>query len=198
MTPDSIKIFVDAFSRLPGLGPRAATRLAFFITAQNPHIKENLAYALTNLDQIDTCPKCQFVKNIGRDCPICSDTRRDTQTIVIVEKPTNLITIEKSGEHKGMYLVLGELPNTGLLDEKQKQLLNQLKNRIQKDHEGSIKEIIVAASHSTLGDILFNAIKKELADHAENITRLGRGIPTGGDIEFADPETLRDALRRRL
>ena len=125
MTPDSIKNFVDAFSRLPGLGPRAATRMAFFITSQNSHTKESLKNALTNLDKIDTCQKCQFIKNTSMECSICSDTRRDQQTIAIVEKPTNLLTIEKSGEHKGTYLVLGEIPNTGLLDEKQKAILNQ-------------------------------------------------------------------------
>ena len=107
------------------------------------------------------------------------------------------MSLEKTGTFKGHYLVLGELAEHGSLTSGQKLRLQHLKERIKKDLKGKTREIVLALSSTTFGDFTASLIRREFRDVAEKITRLGRGIPTGGEIEFADEETLRSALERR-
>ncbi len=106
------------------------------------------------------------------------------------------MSIEKTGKFKGRYLIIGDLAKTGLLESEQKLRLNNLKNWIKKEL-GEAEEIIIALNPTTYGDLNAKVLEKELSGFAKRITRLGRGIPTGGEIEFADDETLRSALERR-
>lgn len=196
--PESIKKFVDAFASLPGIGPRQAIRLAFYFIHQGIGFNEKIIRAVLSLRQLQPCPQCFYIhQNKNRLCEICSDPRRTPTIIAVVEKETDLISIENTGSFSGHYLVLGDLKKTGVLDVRQKLRLNNLKERIKKEMGGKAKEIIIAVNPTTYGDLNAEIIGKELAPFAYKISRLGKGIPTGGEIEFADQETLAEALKRR-
>ena len=126
-------------------------------------------------------------------CNICEDARRKN-IITIVEKDTDIVTLERIREFQGTYLVLGEL-SRGMLEEEHKNRIGHLKKRIENGED--IEEIVVGVGPHALGDMIFELIKQNFKEDVSSITRLARGIPTGGDIEFADEETLRSAIRRR-
>jgi recombination protein RecR len=197
MIPDAIKKFIDAFSRLPSIGPRLATRLAFYLANLNKNDLKNLEMALHQLATINRCEKCFFVSE-NRLCFVCSNPDRNQKTIAVVEKETDLLSIEQTGKFKGHYFILGEVSPRKTLDVAQRLRLQYLKERILKELGGRAKEIIVALNLDATGDYITQIIIQEFKNLAEKITRLGRGIPTGGEIEFADSETLASALERRV
>ena len=108
-----------------------------------------------------------------------------------------MLALESTGHFTGQYLILGELPERGVLESAHKLRLSTLKERIKKELKGKAKEIIVAVNPTTFGDFVVDTVRQEFKTLAEKITRLGRGIPTGGEIEFADEETLASALEHR-
>ncbi|MDP3015006.1 MAG: toprim domain-containing protein [bacterium] len=207
MLPDPIKTFIQIFSTLPGIGIRQATRLAFKLINSGRNRIEETAKAISDLKYLKICSECFFVydadsRRLNADkrginlCNICLDQNRQKDIIAIIEKETDLISLERTKKFKGHYLILGEFAKTGFLESSQKLRLNHLKNRIKKEF-GQAEEIIIAFNPTTYGDLNFSVIAKELSPFAKKITRLGRGIPTGGEIEFADEETLTSALERR-
>lgn len=208
MLPEEIKNFIRVFSALPSIGIRQATRLAFKLISSGKASIDETAKAISDLRYLTICANCFFVhhnpaQSKGLDgtsqenlCDICRNPQRNPKIIAIIEKETDLISIEKTGKFKGHYLVLGELAKTGTIENIQKLRLNHLKNRTKKEL-GQADEIIIALNPTTYGDLNASVIEKELAGFAKKITRLGRGIPSGGEIEFADDETLRSALERR-
>ncbi|MBI5732562.1 recombination protein RecR [Candidatus Jorgensenbacteria bacterium] len=198
MVPEPIKKFIEAFSRLPSIGPRLATRLAFYLAHLDRTTFAELTKAWAGLTHLDRCEQCFSLKDIKlKLCNICSDPQRNKTIIAIIEKETDMLSIERTGQFKCNYLILGELGDRGSLESNQKLRLEHLKKRILKDFGGKIKEIVVALNPNTFGDFAAEIIKQEFKSLAEKITRLGRGIPTGGEIEFADEETLGSALERR-
>jgi recombination protein RecR len=116
---------------------------------------------------------------------------------MIVEKETDLLSLENAGKFTGKYLVLGEIAKTGILESWQKLRLQNLKSIIQKEMQGKAEEIILALNPTSMGDFNASALARELEPFTKKISRLGRGLPTGGEIEFADDETLGSALERR-
>ena len=198
MTPDPIKKFIEVFTRLPAIGPRLATRLAFYLTTLDRESLHALAVAMNNLKGLTRCERCFFLKSGAQKlCSFCTDTSRDTALIAIVEKDTDVLALESTGHFTGQYLILGELPERGVLESAHKLRLSTLKERIKKELKGKAKEIIVAVNPTTFGDFVVDTVRQEFKTLAEKITRLGRGIPTGGEIEFADEETLASALEHR-
>lgn len=198
MTPDPITKFIELFSRLPALGPRLATRLAFYLTSLDRETLHGLAVSLNNLKGLTRCERCFFLKQETKKiCSFCASAARDPQLIAIVEKDTDVLALEQTGSFKGQYLVLGELPERGMMESSHKLRLAALKERIRKELGGKTKEIIVAVNPTTFGDFVVDAVRQEFKNDAERITRLGRGIPTGGEIEFTDSETLINSLERR-
>ena len=198
MLPDPIQNFIEHFSKLPSIGPRMATRLAFYLANLDKQSLQNLDTALSDLKKLDRCPRCFFIKNEDqRLCRICENPKRDSSVIAIIEKETDLLSLEKAGVFNGVYLVLGESNGRGELGTYQKLRLKQFKEVIAKSPGGKAKEIILAISPTTEGDFLAELLKRDLGNTAEKITRLGRGIPTGAEIEFADEETLSNALMGR-
>jgi recombination protein RecR len=203
MFPDSLKRFVDIVSALPGIGPRQATRLAFYLIRHGKTSIADLAEAAARLSGIHTCARCFFPYEMKRGmqagenlCSICADPKRDQLAIAIVEKETDLLSLEKSKKWRGRYLVLGELGKDGMLDTEQKLRLKSLTGALAKG-SGQANEILIGLNPTTLGDIEAGLILEELKPFAKKITRLGRGLPTGGEIEFADEETLGGALENR-
>lgn len=196
MVPEAIQKFIDGFSKLPAVGPRMATRLAFYLLNMDRQSIENLENSFKELGNLKRCEKCFFFK--GPDnCVFCENKSRDPNIIAIVEKETDILSIEKTGSFKGGYLVLGKLPEKGVLESIHKLRLATLKTRIKKEFGGRIKEIIIALDPGSFGDFIAGEIKRDFKSLSKKITRLGRGIPTGGEIEFADEETLSSALERR-
>lgn len=210
MLPDPIQNFVNVFAKLPSLGPRQATRLAFYITKLGKERIREVSTAISDLNKLSTCPRCfraHAPHKILDDklCQICSDSTRSKKLIAVVEKETDLISLEKTKKFSGWYLVLGELSKVGELNAEQRLRLNSLKGFIKKELSGpsagseqvKAEEIILAINPTAYGDLGASFLKKELKDCAQKITRLGRGIPTGGEIEFADEDTLSNALEKR-
>ena len=195
MFPDQIKKFVAAFAALPSIGPRQATRLAFYIKNLGPAEARELADAISGLVGITTCSTC-FNAIENESCFICQNPQRRKDIIALVEKETDLMSIEKTKKFNGRYLVIGELPKSGTLDTMQKLRLNTLKTYIKKEG-GQAEEIILAINPTTYGDLGAEILNQELKEYAKKISRLGRGIPTGGEIEFADEDTLSGALDNR-
>jgi recombination protein RecR len=204
MLPDSIKKFIEIFANLPSIGVRQATRLAFKLINGGKANIEETAQAVSDLKYLKICPRCFFVyQGKNEFCDICRNPNRRQDIIAIVEKETDLISLERTKKFKGRYLILGELSKTGVLESVQKLRLNNLKDFIKKQgggpsaSSGQAEEIIIAINPTAFGDLNASIVAKELSSFAKKITRLGRGIPTGGEIEFADEETLASALDRR-
>lgn len=198
MLPDPIKNFVDAYAKLPSIGPRQATRLAFYISNLGKAKIKDLSGAIADLANLITCSRCfRVYVGAGKFCSICGDSTRNKSLIAVIEKETDLLSLEKTKKFNGWYLVLGELSKLGELGPEQKLRLSSLKDFIKKELEQA-EEIIIATNPTAYGDLSAATLKKELESHAKKITRLGRGIPTGGEIEFADEDTLASALERRI
>ncbi|MEX1014569.1 MAG: recombination mediator RecR [Candidatus Paceibacterota bacterium] len=195
--PTSIKNFIDSFSRLPSVGPRMAHRLAFHILNMEKHEIKSINEAIAKLKDVDRCPVCFFIKNTNEKvCSICSDKNRNKKEVLIIEKETDLISIENSQSFNGIYLIIGQGNIRGGLSDKQKKRIKNLKNLVNKKNT-KLNEVIIALNQTTEGDMTYQLIKKEIEEITSKISKLGRGLPTGGEIEFADEETLSNALDSR-
>ncbi|MBU2101195.1 toprim domain-containing protein [Patescibacteria group bacterium] len=196
--PKGIKKLVDILSALPGIGPRQAIRLAFHLIRQGESFQKELEDSIRDLRSAKICSRCFYVhESSGQLCDICLDKNRDQSVIAIVEKETDLMSIENTGKFRGRYLVLGELGRGGVLESDQKLKLKSLKSWIGDELAGRAKEIIIAFNPNSQGDFIATQITNEMKDSADKVTRLGIGIPSGGEIEFADDETLGGALQGR-
>jgi len=202
MLPDPIQKFVEKFSGLPSVGPRQAARFAFFLLKQGKKEIEEYGRLLLDLSKnVKICPQCFYTALNGENgkedlCDICKDKSRNSGTICVVEKETDLISLEKTQKYRGLYHVLGGQISP-LEPESYKQIrIKELLERVKKG-EGRTKEIILATNPTLEGDLTARYLERILKPFNLKISRLGRGLPTGGDIEFADPDTLGNALEHR-
>lgn len=219
MLPESIKNLIDQLSKLPEIGPRAATRLALFMLNQPDDYLKDFARAVEELKQkTKICRNC-FNLTSDTACAICSDARRDQNTICVVEDILDIIPIERTKRYNGVYHVLGGLvaPVEGITPEKLhiKELENRIKNLQQKNesptphttgrdllasprpgrgNKDKTVEIILALNPTTEGDTTALYLQRALNPLGIKITRLGRGLSTGSDLEYADETTLINAL----
>ncbi len=212
MYPKPIQNFIEKFSKLPGVGPRQAARLAFWLLNGPKEIRQNIKHALESLDKdARTCELCHYVieNNGNNQCHFCDNPTRDHAIICVVEKETDLATIEKSEAYKGLYHVLGGLfsaldtsvPKNLKIPELVKRIENSQSKADQflagKKGDKKIEEIILAISPTHEGDLTAYYLEKLLKPLKVKITRLGRGLPYGSDVEFADAKTLSGALENR-
>lgn len=205
MYPKPIKNFIEKFSRLPGIGPRQAARLAFWLLNGPKNKREELKKAIESLDKdAAICHSCFFIIDgstsltIKNKCHFCDNPLRDRKTICVVEKETDLATIEKSGVYKGLYHVLGGLFSALDTAIPKNLKIPELINRIsEKSNNEKIEEIILAISPTHEGDLTAYYLEKILRPLKVKITRFGRGLPYGSDVEFADAQTLSGALESR-
>jgi recombination protein RecR len=198
MTPDAIKKLAALLSELPSLGPRQATRLAFHIAGMDRRKVEDLVETLEKIAKVKRCTRCFVLDELVNGlCSVCSNSRRNQALIAVVEKETDVHTLEKTKAFHGRYLVMSELSKDGVLEPVHKQRLQTLKHFIADLPEGKAQEIILALSPTTHGDVNATVLADQLKGLAGKITRLARGIPTGGEIEFADEDTLDAALKNR-
>lgn len=200
MFPPPLKNLIDQLSKLPEIGPRAATRLAFFLLNQpNDYIK-NLSQSIQELKiKTKVCKKCY---NLTSDtiCHICSDSKRQQNIICVVENILDIIPIERTRQYQGVYHVLGGLiaPIEGITPDKLKikELAERIKNIARSAGNNTI-EIILALNPTTEGDTTALYIERTLKPLNIKITRLGRGLSTGSNLEYADETTLINALKNR-
>lgn len=194
LIPGSVQRLIDELARLPGVGPRTAERLTFYLVRAEADDSTRLGEALLNLKQsLKHCDTC-FNLIDEQDCPICSNSGRHSSVIAVVEEPLDVVALEKTGMFRGLYHVLGGVisPIDGIGPD-QLQIASLLK-RIK---EQGIEEIILATNPSTEGEATAMYIKRALADNKVLVTRLARGLPVGGDLEYADQVTLGRALQGR-
>jgi recombination protein RecR len=196
--PKPVERVIEELSKLPSIGPRQAIRLAFYISRENKGELRGFAEAIDGLRSVKTCERCFFIhQNEDALCDICRNPNRKQGTIMVIEKETDLISLEDTKKFTGRYFITGPIPKTGFLEAWQKDRLQSLKNFVHNDLGGHADEIILAFNPTSLGDFQASLLIKELHPLAKKISRLGRGLPTGGEIEFADDETLGSALDRR-
>lgn len=194
--PKPLQDAINALSRLPGIGPKTASRLAFFLWRAPQEVSVELANALMALKaETTTCPRCFHIMAIGQEaCDICLDATRQRELICVVEEPLDVIAIERSGAYRGLYHVLqGVLsPIEGVSPQDLR-----IAELIQRLEQGSIQEVILATNPSLEGEATAVYLKQRLQPLGVKITRLARGLPVGGDLEYTDPNTLLRALLGR-
>jgi len=194
--PKPVERLVEAFARLPGIGPKTASRLTYFLLRAPEGESLELAEALQEMrTQTRFCSLCfNITSNDADPCLICSDTGRDSSKICLVEEPLDVLALERTGEYSGRYHVLhGALsPIEGIGPDDLR--IAELIDRIQ---EGTIEELIIATNPTLEGEATAMYIKQSLEGNDVRITRLARGLPSGGDLEYADITTLSQALQGR-
>src|SRR5947208_12379877 len=188
---------VEAFATLPGIGPKTAQRLAFHLLRQPPETCRELAEAIVNMQAaVHFCSVCGNVTDV-EPCSICRSETRDRSTICVVEDPLAVITLERTRIYKGLYHVLhGALdPLHGVTVEDLK--IEELVRRVQANGDARIKEVILATNPNVEGDTTAGYLERRLAPFGVHVTRLARGLPVGGDLEYADEVTPARALEGR-
>lgn len=192
--PPSVTKLIEAFSRLPGIGPKSSSRLTYFLLRAPDHIAESLAEALTELKSKTTY--CSVCFNITEKdpCPVCDDLKRDRHMIVVVEDPLDVVAVERTGSYRGLYHVLhGAIsPVEGIGPDDLK--LNELVKRLE---EGDIEEVIIATNPNMEGEATAMYVKQITDKFPVRVTRLARGLPSGGDLEYVDSVTLMRAFEGR-
>ena len=189
-----VENLITELTKLPGIGRKTAQRLAFFILTMSQEDAKGISRAINELkDKARFCREC-FNITENDLCSICSNNSRDRSKLCVVEEPSNIFVIEKTGSFNGLYhVLLGALsPIDGLTPDKLK--INELVERVKED---SIKEIIIATNPNTKGEMTAQYIREILKPFPVKVTRIAYGLPIGGDIEFADEVTLGKALEGR-
>ena len=197
--PKAIEDLINSFEKLPGIGHKSAQRLTFYLLHTPQGNLESFADALKNLkNKTIFCSQCMMIDDTD-PCSICSDKGRDNSVICVVEEPVDVLSLEKGGTYKGLYHVLhgkiDPLNNIG----PDEIYLNQLFDRLKLDKD-KIKEIILATNPTMEGEATAMYIAKQLRimSYELRITRIGRGLPIGADIEYADDMTLKNAMEGRM
>jgi len=189
-----VERLITELSKLPSIGPRSAQRIAFHIVRGKPDDAYGLAEALKEVkERIKPCRRC-FNLTEAEECDICRDTRRDDAVICAVEDPYDIGSIERTGEYRGLYHVLGGAlsPLDGVEPEDLR-----IAELIERVREEGTKEIVIATNPNTTGEATALFIAQEVADLPVRVTALASGLPVGGDLEYADEVTLGRAFAGR-
>ena len=190
----AIDTLVGELARLPGIGRKTALRLTYHLLRQPGEQTTRLAKALVTLaERVKPCSRC-FNLTEDEICAICSDSRRDTAVICAVEEASDIGAIERAGEFRGLYHVLGGRlsPLDGIGPEDLN--IGQLETRVA---DGNVKEVIIATNPSIEGEATALYVQRKLSSYQLAVTRIARGLPVGGDLEYADGVTIAQALSAR-
>lgn len=196
LLPESIQSLVTALERLPGIGPKSASRLAFYLLRAPDEVAQDLSEALANLKaKTAFCSECFNITDAGRArCEICESQKRDSSLICVVEEALDVLALERTGGFNGKYHVLqgvlSPIEGIGPDDLKIKQLVERVAH-------GGVEEVIIATNPSMEGDATALYLRQVLEPMGVKVTRLARGLPVGGDLEYADQNTLLRALAGR-
>lgn len=189
-----VAALIEEFSKLPGVGVKTAQRLTFFILRSPADQGRRLAEAIMRVkESIIYCSRCFNITETD-PCLICSNPNRDQETICVVEEPLDVLALEKTGAYKGLYHVLhgalSPVEGIGPKDLRIEELVKRLR-------DGRIHEVILATNPNFEGEYTANYLQKELKPLPVKVTGLARGLPIGGDLEYADEGTLSRALEGR-
>jgi recombination protein RecR len=192
--PEAVTRLVDEFSRLPGIGPKTASRLAYYLLRAPVVQVQALGEAISTLrDRITFCSRCFNITETD-PCPVCMDERRERQTVCVVEEPLDVLAIERTGEYRGLYHVLhgaiSPVEGIGPDDLRIAELVARARTT-------GIGEVILATNTSLEGEATAMYVQRQLLPLGLRVTRLARGLPVGGDLEYADAVTLARALEGR-
>jgi len=203
--PSSVEQVINEFSRLPGVGPKSASRMAYHYLRSPNKDATKLASALEEMDrEVKNCKSCFNVTD-KEECSICSSQLRKKDKLCVVEEPLDVVAFENSGVYDGLYFVLGGVisPAEGIGEEELrfKELEKRVKELLEDIKKDSVLEIIVATNPSLEGEAtssyIIDLFKTYLKEKRIKITRLAMGLPTGADLEYADRLTLKRALEGR-
>ena len=192
---EPLQIAIDELSKLPSIGKKSALRLALYLLKKDEEEVQRLADSLVNLKK--EIRFCKICFNISTDevCEICKNPKRDRSIICVVEEASDVIAIEKTNEYNGLYHVLGGVLNplngTGIESLKIKELFERLES-------GEVKEVLLALNPDAEGDATSLFLAKKLKEYDVKVSRIARGLPIGGDLEFADEATIGRALLSRI
>jgi recombination protein RecR len=192
--PEPVTQLIEAFSRLPGVGPKTASRLTYYLLRAPDEISAGLAEALRDIkEKTRFCSSC-FNITVNDPCEICTDDKRDKRTIAVVEEPLDVLAIERTGSYNGLYHVLhGAIsPVNGIGPDNLR--IRELGERVSTHN---IMEVIIATNPGLEGDATAMYIQREIEPRGVKVTRLARGLPVGGDLEYVDSVTLSRALQGR-
>ncbi|MBI3242477.1 MAG: recombination protein RecR [Chloroflexi bacterium] len=196
--PASVQALVDEFSRLPGIGPKTASRLTYYLLRQPPEQTQSLAEALTQMkERTRFCSTCFNMTEASADpCGLCRDETRDVAQLCVVEEPLDVIALERTRSYRGRYHVLhgaiSPVEDVGPDDLRIKELMTRLR-----ESKPPVREVILATNPSYEGEATAMYLQKQIAPLGIRVTRLARGLPVGGDLEYADETTLARALEGR-
>ncbi|MCH7616817.1 MAG: recombination protein RecR [Chloroflexi bacterium] len=185
---------IEEFYRLPGIGPKSAQRLAYYLLRMPAADAHSLAEAIVEVkDKVTLCSVCQNVTEVD-PCRICTDSARDRSIMCVVEEPLDILALERTGSYHGLYHVLhgaiSPMDGIGPDDLKVRELLDRLR-------DGETKEIILATNPNLEGEATSMYLSRLIGPLGLRVTRLARGLPAGGDLEYADDVTLTRALEGR-
>jgi len=194
VTPEPVTRLIEAFAQLPGIGPKSASRLTFYLLRRPAEQAETLAEALRDLKQkIVFCSVCYNITEAS-PCAVCSDEGRDRSIVCVVEEPLDVVAIDRTGEYRGLYHVLhGAIsPVDGIGPDELR--VNELLARIRAN---PVQEVLLATNPNLEGEATAMYLARLLQPLGVRVTRLARGLPVGGDLEYADAVTLGRALEGR-
>lgn len=194
-TPESVTRLIEAFAQLPGIGPKTASRLTFYLLRRPADQSEALASALLDLKQKTTfCKVCYNITEIN-PCGVCADEGRDHGTICVVEEPLDVLAIDRTGDYRGLYHVLhGAIsPVEGIGPDELR--IRELMARL---HAQPPREVILATNPNLEGEATAMYLSRLIQPLGVRVTRLARGLPVGGDLEYTDSVTLSRALQGRM
>jgi recombination protein RecR len=194
VTPEPVTRLIESFAQLPGIGPKTASRLAFYLLRRPAEQAEALASALVELKQKTVfCSVCFNITETS-PCAVCQDEGRDRSILCVVEEPLDVIAIDRTGEYRGLYHVLhGAIsPVEGIGPDELR--ISELMARLQKE---PIHEVLLATNPNLEGEATAMYLAQLIRPLGISITRLARGLPVGGDLEYADSMTLGRALQGR-
>lgn len=194
VTPQSVERLIEAFAQLPGIGPKTASRLTFFLLRRPAEQTEALAAALHDLKQKTTfCSQCHNITETS-PCAVCQDESRDRSILCVVEEPLDVLAIDRTGEYRGLYHVLhGAIsPVDGIGPDELR--ISELMVRLRAE---PVEEVLLATNPNLEGEATAMYIARLIQPLGIRTTRLARGLPVGGDLEYADAVTLGRALQGR-
>jgi len=185
---------IEEFSKLPGVGPKSAQRLTYYLLRASPEDAQALAQAIIEVkEKIILCSICQNITDAD-PCAICRNVQRDQDSICVVEEPLDILALERTGSYRGLYHVLhgviSPMDGIGPDDLKVRELLERLKT-------GQVQEVIMATNPNLEGEATAMYLTRLIAPLGLKVTRLARGLPMGADLEYADNVTLARALEGR-
>lgn len=191
---EPIARLIEELTKLPGIGPKTAQRLAFHLLHMDKHVVQNIAMSIMDArDKVKYCSTCCNLTDQD-PCKICSNADRDHSTICVVQEPRDVVAMEKTREFKGLYHVLqgalNPMEGIGIEDIRVKELVARL-------GDGKVREVILCTNPNTEGETTAMYIARFIKPLGVKVTRIARGLPMGGDLEYADEVTLAKALEGR-